>query len=114
MRTFELIRPSTLLRVVEDGVLTAATGIGRGAKHVGLSVKNSVQRGSHAVRIEYHARMAAAVVAETQRMAELMATMTPEQLAAVQADMEAIHDRAQQLMQEREAKASRRASRTGS
>lgn len=101
MRTFDLIRPSTLLRVVEDGVLSAGRGIGRGASHAGRSIKNSVQRGSHAVRIEYHARLTAAVLADAQRMAELMAHMSDAELAVVQADMDAIRDRAMHLLRER-------------
>lgn len=92
---FNLIRPSTLLRVVEDGVITAGSSIARRTKSV-----------AHAVSIEYQARQLDAYMRHIARTAQRYEQMTPEERYMYADDMATIEARAAEL-------AARRASRSG-
>ena len=110
MSTLDYFRVSTIARLVEDGVVAGVKAVGRGASSAGRSIKS----GAHAVQVEYRARMVLKAAEYATKQFEEFERMTPEQLAAVERDMAEVAVRAQQIAEERDAKAARRASRAGS
>lgn len=79
-------RPSTLFRLVEDGVVGSAKGIARGAKRFKRSVK-----------IEYSARQLAAMRAAVERADAQYAAMSVAERREFDKDVAAIQCRAEDL-----------------
>lgn len=88
--TFDLIRPSTLLRLGEDTILGAVRGIGRGTK-----------RFAHGVRVEYTAQTIARYQRRLERETQILATMSEEQRIKVALEQGEILDRVEQLRRKR-------------
>ena len=97
------VRPSTLIRVAEDGVVNLA----QGAKRKVRSAKNKVS-------VEYNARMIDKLQRRVEADMSAIAEMTVEQRREVEKQQAAVFARANELRAKREAKEHPHASREGS
>lgn len=95
-------RPSTIIRLGEDGLLNTTRRIGDKAR----SAKNAVRR-------EYRARMLDAASRQLERDMAMMRKLSPKQRDALAKDEAAIFARAEELREQREGGKPRHASRDG-
>jgi hypothetical protein len=102
------LRPSNLLRHIENGVITTAVvatgGVLLGARGIataGRAAKSAVARASHEVALEVEARQMAKHARRIMQEQDALARMSPEAAAQHRADRTAIDLRVQELLNER-------------
>lgn len=93
-----VIRPSTAVRLVEDGVIGTGKLVVRGAKRVGQGAK----RAAHETKIEYKARALDRARASVQAEAEALRELSPDELRALAEEQARILARAEELRAQRE------------
>lgn len=91
-------RPSTLMRVAEDGVIAGAKGVARSASSVAQRAKGVV----HSTKLEYRARQQAAYMAAAHEAVAEFAAMSSEQREQLRRDEAAINARAAELLRIRQ------------
>lgn len=97
-------RPSTLIRVAEDGAIGAGKAIARAPK----AVVRGTKRLAHETSLEYRARVIDKLQRAVTQQADELRNMDPEARAKLAADEAAIFRRADELRAKREAKSAKR------
>lgn len=97
LAAFKTARPSVVMYMAEDVVIGGAKAVGRGASCVVQGTKNAVR----AVRVEYSARTIDRAKRQIEREAEVLRTMSPEEIAEIAEMQAAILARAEELHQQR-------------
>ena len=90
---FDLIRPSTIMRLAEDTIIGGVKMAGRGLKATGHKAK----RVKHNIGIEYTARTLARMQRRIERDSTRLESMTHAEIKQIEKDQQQILKRVEQL-----------------